>query len=542
MLSFSIRFVGERFFHEAGPCVERRCARVAVLSSPTVKRMAFVGALVALVVGSPILAQGSSADEEGPAVLASGSGALVGEGVETALPWIETDRGPLVALLPLASRLGGQLTRGAFGESYELALADSVFVIAAGSGAVTRGEEILPLSQAPRVWLGVFYVPLDLLPRTWGALVGVTATWDPATHRLAAVRPPARELTVDLSVVHLQGVTTVVLRVPAPPRCRIEPREGGFDVVAVGDRFVAGPSREVEDPFLRAASIAGDRIRLDLAPGIDADHYRLGSPDRIVFDLFRSQRVAAPIGPAEPEPQPQRAGIRTVVIDPGHGGSETGATGPAGTMEKELTLLIARRLAERLTSELGLRAVLTRAEDLDLDLDERSALANQNKADLFVSVHLNSTARGDAHGAETYFLSLQASDQRAAAAAALENVVGVPRAEPGSDEFDIQLMLWDLAQSRHLAASQRLATLIQEELNRQLALPDRGVKQAPFRVLMGAAMPAVLVELGFLSSAPEEEKLRDPAYRAQLVDALVRAIDRFRSEYEAASPGAGAER
>ncbi len=185
---------------------------------------------------------------------------------------------------------------------------------------------------------------------------------------------------------------------------------------------------------------------------------------------------------------------------------------------------------------------LTRTDDVNLGLDERSALANQNRADLFLSVHLNSTTHGDAHGAETYFLSLKASDQRAADAAALENLSGSKPAAPGSDEFNLQLMLWDLAQSRHLAASQRLATLIQEELNRQLELRDRGVKQAPFRVLMGANMPAVLVELGFLSSPEEEQKLRDPAYRTELVDTLVRAVAKFKSEYDAAPGSGGAPR
>jgi N-acetylmuramoyl-L-alanine amidase len=210
-------------------------------------------------------------------------------------------------------------------------------------------------------------------------------------------------------------------------------------------------------------------------------------------------------------------------------------------MEKELTLLLARALAERLRQELGLRVSLTRTDDVDLGLDDRPAFANQNRADLFLSLHLNSSARGEAKGAETFFLSLQASDERAADAAQLENVVGESPAEPGSEQFDLQLLLWDLAQSRHLAASQRLATLIQEELNRQLDLPDRGVKQAPFRVLMGASMPAVLVELGFLSSAAEEQRLRNPAYRAELVTTLVRAVSRFKSEYEAKreAPGAG---
>jgi hypothetical protein len=142
-----------------------------------------------------------------------------------------------------------------------------------------------------------------------------------------------------------------------------------------------------------------------------------------------------------------------------------------------------------------------------------------------VSVHLNSTVRGGARGAETYFLSLQASDQRAAAAAEAENrSAATAPADTGTGElgtadetnYDLQLILWDLAQTQHLAASQRLATLIQAELNQQLDLKDRGVKQAPFRVLMGATMPAVLVELGFISTAEEEEKLRASAYRSAL--------------------------
>jgi N-acetylmuramoyl-L-alanine amidase len=123
------------------------------------------------------------------------------------------------------------------------------------------------------------------------------------------------------------------------------------------------------------------------------------------------------------------------------------------------------------------RTVLTRSDDVDLGLDERSALANQNKADLFLSIHLNSSVGRGALGAETYFLSLQASDQRAADAAAVENYVGGAVAPAGSDDFELQLLLWDLAQSQHLAASQRLATLIQEELNRGSTCGPRASKR-----------------------------------------------------------------
>ncbi len=201
--------------------------------------------------------------------------------------------------------------------------------------------------------------------------------------------------------------------------------------------------------------------------------------------------------------------------------------GPNGSAEKDLTLILARTLRRHLRRRMQVKVALTRDEDVELHPDTRAALANQQKADLFISLHLNSVMGVNAHGAETYFSSLEASDEAAALAAAAENPQG-----NGDPRYDLQLILWDLAQSHHLAASQRLASLIQEELNLALGLRNRGVKQAPFRVLLGAAMPAVLVELGFLSNPSEEEKFQDPEYREQLVEALVRAVMRFRAQTE----------
>ena len=504
--------------------------------------MAFVGALLALLAVPQLAAQEAPVDEA-PATpaLASGVGTLDADGVAVPLPWISTAQGVLVALQPVADALGARLEMGPLAESYNLTLGDQTYIVAPRSPAATLGTEILPLSQAPQAVDGTLFVPVDLVERTWGERLGVKVGWDAAAHRLTAHRPTSRDLPVGLSIVHLQGVTTMVFSFPGPPRFRIDDRGDGWDVVPLGDRFVAPAPHPVDDPFVREVTIAPDRIHIVVPSGISGDHYRLAGPDRIVFDLYRTETSAAvpPDSSSPTSPPPSSIplpsappasgahGIETVVIDPGHGGSETGAVGPSGAMEKELTLLIARALAARLHDELGLKVALTRTDDVDLGLDQRSAFANQNKADLFLSIHLNSTIHGDAHGAETYFLSATASDQHAADAAALENAIGQQPAAPGSDEADLQLMLWDLAQSRHLAESQRLATIIQDELNKQLDLRDRGVKQAPFRVLMGAAMPAVLVELGFVSSPDDEQKLRDPAYRAQLVDALVRAIRRF---------------
>ena len=187
-----------------------------------------------------------------------------------------------------------------------------------------------------------------------------------------------------------------------------------------------------------------------------------------------------------------------------------------------------------------MQVVLTRNEDADVPLDTRTALANQTKGDLFISIHLNAAPGSSAHGAETYFLAPQATDERARAVAEAENR-GAP-ADPAIATGDegLQLLLWDLAQSQHLAASQSLGRLIQEELNLTLGLPDRGVRQAPFAVLVGATMPAVLVELGFITNPQEESRLLDPAYRAELLDAVVRAVVRFKSVLEGGAETASA--
>jgi N-acetylmuramoyl-L-alanine amidase len=521
-----------------------------VVSFPAVTRAARARTVLvaaALALASTSFAQDPAGEpaEAGPTIVAAGVGSLLLIGPEggaaAALPWVETPAGSLVALAPVAARLGGRLVPGTLGASTELTVGEVRWVLAPGSPALTTGTEILTLSQPMLERDGALFVPIDLVERVWGPATGVTLRWEPTARRLELFRPVARELALEVSQVHVQGVTTIVLRPEAAIRYRVERREDGLDLVPVGDRFRPSPVRRADDPLLAGIRIAPDRVRVDFPAGIEADDYTLSEPFRIVVDLFRPREAAAAATPGATLPPPRPPGLHTVVIDPGHGGAETGAIGPAGTMEKELTLALARSLAARLRSELGLEVVLTRDDDVVVDLDARAALANQHKADLFLSIHLNSTVRGRARGAETYFLSLQATDDRAAVLASHENLTGEGEAAaPGTEHFDLQLLLWDLAQSRHLASSQRFATLVQEELNRALELPDRGVKQAPFRVLMGAAMPAVLVELGFLSNRDEEQRLRDPAYREQLVGTLVRAVARFRAESGGAPTAAGA--
>ncbi|HEY8021867.1 MAG TPA: N-acetylmuramoyl-L-alanine amidase [Thermoanaerobaculia bacterium] len=481
----------------------------------------------------------------GPAASPSAPSVVL-DGRELAVRVTITPSGPLFALAPIAQGLGGELKPGETGESFTLRIGDKDVVLAVGSAVVTVGDSIVSLSQPPTRAEGGVQVPLDFLAKTYGDVLGYSFDWRPETQRLTITRRSAREIPVSFDVVHLQGMTTVVLQFPEVPRYHLVQQAGAVEVQMLSDRLAAAaPARKVEDPLVKTVDVAPEKVHVELAPGAEVESYVLQNPFRLVFDVHAASAATAPIAPAFAPPA-QAAGIHTIVVDPGHGGPETGAIGPGGVQEKELTLLLAQQLASRLQQRLPVRAVLTRSEDTQLGLDARPAIANQNKADLFISIHLNSSLGAGAHGAETYFLAERASDLRAASSAQQENaaLAGVAPATPGAGpgaepgEGELQLMLWDLAQSRHLTESQRLANLVQGELNETLQLKDRGVKQAPFRVLVGATMPAILVELGFLSNPDEEKKLQDPEYRAQLVEALVKAIARYKDAVEGHDLGA----
>lgn len=215
-----------------------------------------------------------------------------------------------------------------------------------------------------------------------------------------------------------------------------------------------------------------------------------------------------------------------IVIDPGHGGKEQGAVGPTGIKEKDICLAIAKEL-EKLINESGLRAILTRSRDCNISLEERTAIANRYQADLFISIHANASPRPSTRGIETYFLSLEASDDEARMVAVLENKAFGFEGKAIEELGDLEFILWDMAQTEYLEESSQLAELIQVYLVQFLNSEDRGVKQAPFYVLMGVAMPAVLVEVGFISNPLEGERLSSGYIQEKTARALLKGILSF---------------
>ncbi len=228
----------------------------------------------------------------------------------------------------------------------------------------------------------------------------------------------------------------------------------------------------------------------------------------------------------------------TAVVDPGHGGEQEGALSPDGVKEKDLALEIARRVGARLR-KMGAKVILTRTGDIAVPLANRAAIANAIRADLFVSIHLNSMPTAEqrraSHGVETYFLSADATDTHASAVAARENadrLAGEPVADP---DDPVAAILSDLEDAASLAGSSRLAYAVHERLVASLGAEDRGVKQAPFYVLAGARMPAVLVEVGFISHEAEAARLRTREYQAKVAAAVADGIAAWRAQARRAS-------
>jgi len=300
----------------------------------------------------------------------------------------------------------------------------------------------------------------------------------------------------------------------------------------------------------RAGQYTPDSVRVvvDIKSFETYKIFSLKDPFRIVIDVWGSKaeqvpEVPGPYDTVEKEgkiPPGSLAkqlalGVKRVVIDPGHGGKDYGAPGYLkGVHEKNVVLQIARKLAQKIREELKLEAILTRNNDRFLTLEERTAFANTKGADLFVSIHTNANRDRRAYGIETYFLNL-ATDEEAIRVAAMENATSTKNIS------DLQKILYDLMQNAKINESSRLAAYVQSALIRHLKenrygrIKSKGVKQAPFYVLLGAQMPSVLVEASFISNPQECKRLADPKFQDRLAAGVVQGI---RSYIQATSPAA----
>ena len=287
------------------------------------------------------------------------------------------------------------------------------------------------------------------------------------------------------------------------------------------------------------------RVVFDLGKTHKTKSFYLEDPFRVVVDAFGENYFQRPSCPPQSSKIPKKTKgklkdnslslaqqlglcIKRVVIDAGHGGKDPGAIGPTGLREKDVVLKIAKKVASRLKKELACQVVLTREKDRFLPLTQRTAIANARKADLFISIHANAAPSRRISGVETYFLNFT-MDKEAMRVAARENATSTKRIG------DLKNILNDIMQNTKVDESSRLASYVQKEIVKNLRkkysnVKSKGVKQAPFFVLIGARMPSVLVEVSFISNRKEEGRLKSDRYLDRVADGIVNGIKSYISD------------
>jgi len=426
---------------------------------------------------------------------------------------------------------------------------NQTIVLSAGQSLASVGGRLISLPAAPvhegRTWL----VPVDFVTRALAPIVGTRLELRKAS-RLIIVGD-LRAPRVAGRIEPLGPLARLTLDV-APATPHTVSQDGSRLLVRFeADTLDAAPLTSSVPELIQHVR-PGDgpaTITIDLGPKFASfrttDLPADGGSGRIVIDVV-GQPTDAQGAPGPPVPPAQQqdvpplidlapaGGLGTIVVDAGHGGTEDGARGPEGTLEKHITLAVARRLKAALEGRLGVRVILTRDLDATVGLDERAAIANNNKADLFVSLHASASMRSGVSGAQVFYLSLEEYGD-AGQRVAHGDRESLPIFSGGSR--DIELILWEMAQARYIPESAALAQAVEASLRERVPMSSRAVQQAPVRVLVGANMPAVLVEMGFLSNAGQEKQLRSDQFQISVVQGLVESITRFRDARAASQPG-----
>jgi len=426
---------------------------------------------------------------------------------------------------------------------------NQTIVLSAGQSLASVSGRLISLPSPPARDGRTWYVPVDF----------VTRALAPALTAHVELRKPSRLLLIgDIRAPRVVGrmdplgsATRLTLDIaPATPHTIAQEAQRlvvKFDADMIDAALPASTSPELVQNIHQGDTPSS--IAIDLGPRFASFRTSDVPGDRgavrLVIDIAgQATEVTQPAQPGPPAQAPAEipplidlapsGTLRAIVVDAGHGGSEQGAKGPGGALEKDVTLAVARRLKAALEARLGVRVILTRDGDATMGLDERAAMANNNKADLFVSLHANASLRAAASGAEVFYLSLDEYGDTAQRVAKGESE-SLPVFGGGSR--DIDLILWEMAQARYIQESAALAQAVESSLRGQVPMSPRAIQQAPFRVLVGANMPAVLVEIGFITNPAQEKQLTSDDFQNQVVQALVAAITRFRDARGTATAG-----
>jgi N-acetylmuramoyl-L-alanine amidase len=417
------------------------------------------------------------------------------------------------------------------------------FILTVDTRVVVIDGEPVMLRTPVRYDSGFVMIPLEFILDVASHYTAWTFSWDAASRTLSVGGFGFNVEEIGFSTAANRTTATITLSEPlmyhmdanTPGIVRLKLYGGRVDARTFTHRerhgLIDGVRAEQSDRdayIYFAIERVTTRIRID----------REDEPHRIVLVLekgelpeipeseFEGSRVVEIVD--ETTAERRSIDIKTVVLDPGHGGKDYGKTGSSGLLEKDVNLMVAEALRDRIEEELGLEVVLTREDDRLLSLTRRTEIANEAQGDLFISVHCNSWFSEQTGGFEAYFLSPARSESERALAR-YENAAGAQAAE--APNGDIDFILWDLVQNEYINESSTFAEFVQKEMSDRLPIRNRGVKQANFVVLQGAKMPAVLFETAFLSNPAEEALLADPDFHRKVAEGVVEAIRDMRKRY-----------
>ena len=456
------------------------------------------------------------------------------DGKRMTLPFRTAGNADLVSLDQLVAAFGLTLTEDAAVGGLTVRGRGQTILLMPGQSMASVGPgRIVSLPAAVQQNGNSWWVPVEFMRLALGPALGLKTEVRRQTHLIVVGDVRLPEVTPRFERVGGNGRLTLEMRPAAATRVA---REGNRLVVRVEAAGIdLAPATGLVPELVSAVRAEGTSLAIDLGPSVSG--YRVDTPEagRLVIDVLAA---GAPPPPPSPKPTPTDppvlelppatgAGVRTIVIDPGHGGPDVGVTGPGGTREKDYVLELARRVKSAVESRLGLRVLLTRDDDELVPVDRRTSLANNNKADLFISLHANASKHSDTRGAQV--LALNAALYQGRLEAARTPDLPVPVVTGGSRAVD--LVPWDLAQMPYADASARVADVMVRRLTeRKVPLFTVPTTRLPLRPLVGANMPAVLVEVGFLSSARDESALKSNDLSAAIVEAIVDTVSEVRRD------------
>jgi len=373
------------------------------------------------------------------------------------------------------------------------------------------------LRKAPIILKSKLYIPLELfLTKAFSGVSGLRSLWDFSKKTLRVFKSDKYDFVKFYS---FPDFDRLYFEIKGNKKIEVE-RDKKRKILKVKiENPIFFEKLNIESDLIKKVVFRGNILIVYLTDKVEDYSFKKLNSDWIL-DIKKKKEKIHPV--TVPKFKNDKKKIKTIIIDPGHGGKDPGAIGRRGLKEKNVVLDIARRVAKKLHKK-GFHVILTRNYDVYLPLSQRTMIANRRNGDIFISIHCNASYKKKSRGIEVYFLSDRASDEESKRVAEFENAV-LDMEQDDMELAKVNQILWSLAMNKYMNESSLLGRTVLDELKKYFPSPPRGVKQAGFYVLKGAQMPSILIEVGFITNKKEEKLLSKRKYREKIAEAIAKGL------------------